>query len=187
MANTRTHRNPPTRIALPAALVASVAAALISELILAAIAHGAGASPDFPPLTFRRMLGPTFVGLLTAVVVWELVRRRAGDPVAVMRRLAPIVIVLSWVPDVVLGATHQDATGPLPDTTWGEVAVLMVMHLVVAAIGLGLFSRLLPLRRPPIAQSTIVGTVPDSAWAMSLHPAEQPVRIDPRWLEDDRR
>jgi hypothetical protein len=35
-------------------------------------------------------------------VVWELVRRRAGDPAAVMRRLVPIVVVLSWVPDVVL-------------------------------------------------------------------------------------
>jgi hypothetical protein len=167
--------------------VASVAASLISELIIAAIAHGAGAYSDFPPLTFRRLLGPTFVGLLTAVVVWELVRRRAGDPVAVMRRLAPIVIVLSWVPDVVLGATHQDATGQLPDTTWGEVAVLMVMHLVVAAIGLGLFSWLLPLRRTPIARSTSIDTASDAAWALSPHPAEQPVHVDPRWPMDDQR
>jgi hypothetical protein len=63
------------------------------------------------------------------VVVWELVRRRAGDPVAVMRRLVPIVVVLSWVPDVVLGATHREATTHVAHTTWGEVAALMVMHL----------------------------------------------------------
>ena len=150
MANTRSYRNLPTRIALPAALVASVAASLIVELIIAAIAHGAGAYSDFQPLTFRGLIGPTVLGLLIAVVVWELVRRRAGDPVAVMRRLVPAVVVLSLVPDVVLGATHGEA-----HTTWGEVAALMVMHLFVAAIGIGLFSQLLPLRRRPAALSDL--------------------------------
>jgi hypothetical protein len=121
--------------------VASVAASLIVELIIAAIAHGAGAY--------------SVVGLLIAVVVWELVRRRAGDPVAVMRRLVPIVVVLSWAPDIALGATHREASSQLPHTTWGEVAALMVMHLFVAAIGIGLFSRLLPLRRRPAAPSNL--------------------------------
>ena len=153
MANIRSYRNLPTRIALPAALVASVVASLIVELIIAAIAHGAGAYSDFQPLTFGGLIGPTVLGLLTAVVVWELVRRRAGDPVAVMRWLVPIVVVLSWVPDVVLGATHREATSHVAHTTWGEVAVLMAMHLFVAAIGLGLFSWLLPLKRRPDAPS----------------------------------
>jgi hypothetical protein len=93
------------------------------------------------------------LGLLTAVVAWELVRRRAGDPAAVMRRLVPIVVVRSWVPDVVLGATHRAGTSHVAHTTWGEVAALMVMHLFVAAIGLGLFSQLLPLQRRPGAPS----------------------------------
>lgn len=153
MTKNRSYRNLPTRIALPTALVASVVASLIVELIIAAIAHGAGAYSDFQPLTFGGLIGPTVLGLLTAVVVWELVRRRAGDPVAVMRRLVPIVIVLSWVPDVVLGATHRAGTSYVAHTTWGEVAALMVMHLFVAAIGVGLFSQLLPLRRRPEAPS----------------------------------
>jgi len=141
MANIRSYRNLHTRIALPIALVASVVASLIVELVIAAIAHGAGAYSDFRPLTLGGLIGPTVLGLLIAVVVWELVRRRAADPVAVMRRLVPIVVVLSWVPDVLLGATHRQATSQLPHTTWGEVAALMVMHLFVAAIGLGLFNR----------------------------------------------
>jgi uncharacterized protein DUF6069 len=158
MANIRSYRNLPTRIALPTALVASVVASLIVELIIAAIAHGAGAYSDFQPLTFGGLIGPTVLGLLTAVVVWELVRRRAGDPVAVMRRLVPIVVVLSWVPDVALGATHREA-----HTTWGEVAALMVMHLFVAAIGVGLFSQLLPLRSRPDAPSGL-------GWQLSSDP-----------------
>jgi hypothetical protein len=149
MANNRSYRNRPTRIALPAALAASVVASFIIELIIAAIAHGAGAYSDFQPLTPAGLLPPTVLGLLIAVVVWELVRRRAGDPVAVMRRLVPIVVVLSWVPDVALGVTHREASTQVVHTTWGEVATLMVMHLFVAAIGLGLFSQLLPLRHRP--------------------------------------
>jgi hypothetical protein len=138
-------------------------ASLIVELITAAIAHGAGAYSDFQPLTFGGLIGPTVLGLLIAVVVWELVRRRAADPVAVMRRLVPIVVVLSWAPDVLLGATHREATSQLPHTTWGEVAALMVMHLFVAAIGLGLFSQLLPLGRRPDAPS-------DLGWQLSSDP-----------------
>jgi hypothetical protein len=163
MENTRTYRNLPTRIALPVALVASVVASLIVELIIAAIAHGAGAYSAFQPLTFGGLIGPTALGLLTAVVVWELVRRRAGDPVAVMRRLVPIVVVLSWVPDIVLGATRRAGTSQVAHTTWGEVAALMVIHLFVAAIGLGLFSRLLPLRRRP-------GVPSGSGWQLSSDP-----------------
>jgi hypothetical protein len=153
MANTRSYRNLPARIALPAALVASVAASLIVELVIAAIAHGAGAYSDFQPLTFGGLVPPTVVGLLIAVVVWTLVRRRAGDPVAVMRRLVPIVVVLSWLPDVVLGATHREASRLVVHTTWGEVVALMVMHLFVAAIGVGLFSQLLPLPHRPARPS----------------------------------
>ena len=147
--STRSYRNLPTRIALPTALAASVVASLVVELIIAAIAHDAGAYSGFQPLTLSGLLGPTVVGLLIAVVVWELVRRRAADPVAVMRWLVPVAVVVSWVPDVVLGTTHRAGTNHVAYTTWGEVAALMVMHVFVSAIGLGLFSQLLPLQRRP--------------------------------------
>jgi hypothetical protein len=59
-----------------------------------------------------------------------------------MSRLVPIVVLLSWVPDIGLGASHGE-----PHTTWGEVAVLMIMHVVVSVIGVTFFARLLPLSR----------------------------------------
>jgi hypothetical protein len=170
MANFRSYRNLPTRIALPIALVASVVASLIVELIIAAIAHAAGAYSDFHPFTFSGLIGPTVLGLVVAVVVWELVRRRAADPVAVMRRLVPIVVVLSWVPDIALGATHRAGTSQVAHTTWGEVAALMVMHLFVAAIGIGLFSQLLPLRHRPAARSDL-----------GRQPSSDPQRVQKSW------
>jgi len=145
----------PRGISVPLALVAAVGASLIVEVGIAALAHAAGASADFHPLTLAGLLGPTIVALMIALVVWELVRWRAADAVAVMRWLVPVGLVVSLLPDIALGTTHRIATGPVPDTTWGEVVVLMVMHVFAAAIAVGLFSRLLPLRhrsfRPPYA------------------------------------
>jgi hypothetical protein len=153
--------NVPRGVALPLALVASVGASLIVEVVIAAVAHAAGASADFRPLTLAGLLGPTIVALMIALMVWELVRQRAADAAAVMRWLVPVGLVVSWLPDVALGTTHRIATGPVPDTTWGEVVVLMVMHVFAAAIAVGLFSRLLPLRHrsvepPNVAEPRLV-------------------------------
>ena len=139
---TRLYKNLPTRTASVIALIGALIVSVVVELIVAAIAHGAGANSDFKPLTAAGLIPPTVIGLLSAVVAWNLVRSRAKDPVGVMTRLAPTVVLLSWIPDIQLGASHGEA-----HTTWGEVAVLMVMHLFVAAIGIGVFSQLLPLRR----------------------------------------
>jgi Family of unknown function (DUF6069) len=143
---TRWYTNLPSRVALPVAFVTAVVGSVVAELIIAAIAHSAGANPDFIPLTLAGLIPPTVLSLLIAVVVWNLVRTRAKNPVRVMSWLVPIVVLLSWVPDIQLGFSQREA-----HTTWGEVAVLMVMHLVVSAIGVGIFSQLLPLRRTPTA------------------------------------
>jgi hypothetical protein len=66
----------------------------------------------------------------------------------------------------VLGATHKEANRLVVHTTWGEVAALMVMHLFVAAIGVGLFSRLLPLRHRS-----------DAAWDLAWQPSTDPRRV----------
>jgi hypothetical protein len=147
--------NLPRGVAQPVALVASVGASLIVEVIIAAVAHAAGASADFRPLTLAGLLPPTIVALMIALVVWELVRWRAADAAAVMRWLVPVGLVVSWLPDLALGTTHRIATGPVPDTTWGEVVVLMAMHVFGAAIAVGIFSRLLPLRRQSLKPANV--------------------------------
>src|SRR5438045_2764419 len=102
--------NLPRGVALPVALVASMGASLIVEVIIAAVAHAAGASADFRPLTLAGLLGPTIVALLIALVVWELVRRRAADAAVVMRWLGPGGVGVAWVPDVALGTPRRHAT-----------------------------------------------------------------------------
>ncbi|MFE7760376.1 hypothetical protein [Streptomyces sp. NPDC057438] len=53
---------------------------------------------------------------------------------------------MSLVPDVMVGVTDSR-----PGTSWGAAVALMVMHVVVAAVAVPAFRRLLPL--PPAARA----------------------------------
>lgn len=54
--------------------------------------------------------------------------------------LVPVVVLLSLVPDVLVGASGQ-----MPGTSWGAVVGLMVMHLVVTIVAVPAYQRVLPL------------------------------------------
>lgn len=94
--------------------------------------------------TLQYQLPVLLVVILLASIIgavgWTNVRRRATSPRALIRVLAPLVLVVSLVPDVLLGVGGA--------ASWGAVAGLMVMHVVVAAITVTVFTRLLPLPRP---------------------------------------
>jgi hypothetical protein len=51
-------------------------------------------------------------------------------------------IVVSFIPDIAVGIGKT-----VPYTTWGGVAALMVMHVVVAGAGVASYHRFLPSRR----------------------------------------
>jgi hypothetical protein len=141
--------SPPTRTSagrafgtpVLAAAVAAVGSA-IADTVIALIARGAGVSHGFDPLWPSSYLPLTVLGVLAGAVGWQIVRRRAGDPAAVLRWLVPAVVVLSLIPDIAVGAGHSKA-----DTTWGGVAALMLMHVAVAAAAVPAYQRLMPLSR----------------------------------------
>lgn len=126
--------------AAPAVLLAAVASAIVVAAI-AVIAHAAGVRHDFKPLTPSSFLPLTILGVLAGGIGWHIVRRRAAQPAAVLRRLVPTVVILSLVPDVALGMSGGQA-----GTTWGGVAALICMHFAVAATAVLIFRRVLPLR-----------------------------------------
>lgn len=123
-----------------AVLVAAVACAIAVSAI-AAIAHAAGARHDFKPLTPAAFLPLTTIAVLLGGIGWQIVSRRAAQPAAVLRRLVPIVVLISLIPDIALGVS-----GGQPGTTWGAVAALMCMHIAVAAIAVAVFHRMVPVR-----------------------------------------
>jgi hypothetical protein len=89
--------------------------------------------PEFPPLLGA---GPTIifttVSGIIAVGVYGLVRRFAARPVRVFRRIAAVVLVLSFLPD--LGMLTEGAAATFPGATPAGVAILMAMHVAAAAV-----------------------------------------------------
>jgi len=143
---TTTHVQPlsaiPRQAKLPTAIVIAAAIAIVADLIIAAVAHAAGASSQFKPLNLSTFAPLTIVGLVFAAIAWTTIRARATNPRLVLSRLIPIVVLVSLIPDIAVGVSKSQA-----HTTWGAVVALMVMHLAVSGAGVGTFWILLPIRR----------------------------------------
>ena len=125
-------------VAVPVAIVAAIAVGVAATAAVAAIAHSAGVSDTFTPLKTGSYVFLIVVGVLAGCVGWQLVRARASDPGRVLRRLVPFVVLVSFVPDLVIGVSGAD------QATWGGVFALMCAHVVVATAAVTSFSFFLP-------------------------------------------
>jgi hypothetical protein len=116
------------RAGVPAAVGSAVAAVAVAE-----IGKGLGAAH-----VQQLMPGPliflTVVGVAVATAVWIQISLRSHRPERLLARLVPVVLVVSWVPDVALGA------GGKP---WGAVATLMLAHLAVFAVAIPILMKFL--------------------------------------------
>lgn len=79
----------------------------------------------------------TTIGVIVAAVVWARIRRRSSRPRAVLGKLVPIVVGVSFLADVpVFFVDGADVLG---------VFALMVMHVVVAVVAVPIFHRVMPV------------------------------------------
>lgn len=125
--------------ALSVLLAALASAAGAAALGLAASLLGA--TPGFPPI--QPVIAAPFAvaGTLAAIGGWALIVRVVRRSAAVLRVLVPVLLVLSWTPDVVLLAT-----GFVPGATPVAVVALMLMHLVAAGAAVVAGRRIAPPR-----------------------------------------
>jgi hypothetical protein len=114
----------------PLAVVATVAANLIVRLAALALFD---IRPNFPPLSNA---GPTvaftIIGTSGAVIVFAIISRFARRPVRLFRIIAAIVLLISFLPDVRM----------LPFESAAAVGTLMLMHVVAAAVSVGMLTTL---------------------------------------------
>jgi Family of unknown function (DUF6069) len=125
----------PILMAVGVAAVAGIAA----SLIIAIAARAAGVPGSFTPLSAFPVL--VVIGVVAGAIGWDQVRQRSADPRRLLARLVPVVLLLSFIPDLAVGVTRA-----LPHTTWGGVAALMLMHLAVTAGAVPAYRHFLPLR-----------------------------------------
>ncbi|MFC7265572.1 DUF6069 family protein [Streptomyces lutosisoli] len=122
-----------------AGLVAAAVVAALGNAVVAVLAHAAGASGDFDPLHPSAYAPLTVFGVVLGAIGWAVVRRVAKNPAGLLRWLVPVLVVVSFVPDLSLLGGNTPGSGPL------AVAALMVMHVVVAAVAVVAYRRVLPL------------------------------------------
>lgn len=140
----RPARRGTARIAGGLAAAAVIATAL--NTAVAAAARAAGASAQFSPLRPQAYAALTVIGILAGAAGWAFARARSASPGRLLRVLVPAVLLASFLPDVLVGVS-----GAMTGTSWRAVAALMSMHVVVAAVAVPAYLRILPLpasRRP---------------------------------------
>ncbi|MFD5827131.1 DUF6069 family protein [Lentzea sp. NPDC060358] len=122
-------------------VVGLLGAAVVSIAVNALIALVAGkiipAGADRKGLALAEYAPATVIGILLGTLGWYLVRRFVADPRRVLRVLVPVVVVLSWIPDLGIMAGGATLVNSL---------ALILMHLVVAAATVPTLSRVLPLK-----------------------------------------
>ncbi|MGW6936509.1 DUF6069 family protein [Lentzea sp. NPDC054927] len=122
-------------------VIGLLGAAVVSIAVNSLIALVAGkfvpAGTERMGLALAEYAPATVIGILLGTLGWYLVRRSARDPQRVLRVLVPVVVVLSWIPDLGILAAGATLVNSL---------ALIAMHTVVAVATVPVLSRVLPLR-----------------------------------------
>ncbi len=123
------------RTSLRAVQVGALAAigSAVAVVVFAEIAKAAGVSAEHQ-LNASSLIFTTVVGVVFGTIGWVMISARAADPRRVLRVLVPVVAVLSFVPDLLIA---------MGGTTWGAAVTLALAHVVVFAVTIPLFLRLL--------------------------------------------
>ncbi|WP_439656226.1 DUF6069 family protein [Lentzea sp. HUAS TT2] len=119
-------------------VVAAIVAASIGNAVVSYLAQALGADPNaVEGLKPQGYVVLTALGVIIAAIAWATIRKRAKDPARTLGRLVPIVVVVSFLADVPVFF--------LPGASVVGVLALMVMHVVVAAVSVPIFRRVLPV------------------------------------------
>jgi hypothetical protein len=133
------HRQPSWgRVAI--ATVLAVALSLAADAALVAIGeHVWPATKGYVHFQFADYAKLTVIGVLIACAAWPIVTRICSAPRWLFFRLAILVTVVLWLPDLWILHQGQSAQG---------VAVLMLMHVAIALVTYNLLVHLAPVRPP---------------------------------------
>lgn len=109
-----------------AALIVANAGSLIGDAILVALGTAIFPSTTgFQHFPFSDYAKLTIIGVTLACIAWPVVTRIASQPRWLFLRMAVLVTLVLWLPDVWILAHGEPIRG---------VGVLMVMHLTIAFI-----------------------------------------------------
>jgi hypothetical protein len=125
---------PSTRGFSPRRLIPATGAALAASLlgvlaIRAFVVSGTSDTGRFSPLRPASVISLTVVGVLLAAATCLWLNRTSDRPLASFRRVAVVVLPLSFIPDAAIWLTAH-----YPETRATTVLPLMAMHILVASV-----------------------------------------------------
>lgn len=103
----------------------AVLLAVLANAVLVVAIGSLDLAPGFRALTLPPVAFLSALGAGGAAIFYGVLRRYVSDPDRVFLRVASVVLVLSFVPDVALLAVD-------PTATVVAVVLLIIMHVVVA-------------------------------------------------------
>jgi hypothetical protein len=117
---------PPSAMWVTVATMASIVGSLLADALLVTLAQAVFPSTKgYAHFQFADYGKLTVIGVVIASLAWPVVTRVTSAPRWVYFRLAVVVTVVLWLPDLYILAKGQPAKA---------VAVLMVMHLAIAVV-----------------------------------------------------
>ncbi|HEY4378251.1 MAG TPA: DUF6069 family protein [Acidimicrobiales bacterium] len=125
---------PRVAVAMAVAIVCSVAADGLLVAVGEWIFPRTAGYAHFQFADFSKL---TVIGVVIASIGWPVVARFTHDPRWVFLRLAIVVTIVLWLPDVYIWHVGQPANA---------VTVLMVMHVAIAVVTYYALMRLAPVR-----------------------------------------
>src|SRR5580658_4423957 len=126
----------PSRLAL--ASIVSVVGSLVADALLVALGTRVFPSTKgYAHFHFSDYGKLTVIGVVIACIGWPVVTRITSTPRWLFVRLAVIVTLFLWLPDLYILAKGQPGKA---------VAVLMVMHLAIAIVTYNALVRIAPVR-----------------------------------------
>lgn len=108
----------------------ALALSLVLNWAILAMVLGANLVAEFQALEFPSVTLLTTAGVVGATIVYGLLDRRYRNPNPLFVRVAIVVLLLSFIPDIALLLFDDDATV-------GAVAVLMFLHVPPALACIG--------------------------------------------------
>lgn len=136
------HR-PPSAGRVLIATVGSIAGSLAADALLVAIGQAIFPSTrGYVHFQFHDYAKLTVIGVIIACAAWPIVTRITSAPRWMFFRMAILVTLVLWLPDLYI--LHGGAPGE-------AVAVLMTMHVAIALVTYNLLVRVAPVR--PLAQA----------------------------------
>lgn len=133
-----THRSPSAARVLLATVI-SLVGSLAADAALVAIGEAVFPSTKgYVHFQFSDYSKLTIIGVIIACVAWPVVTRISSAPKWLFFRLAIVVTLVLFLPDLYILKQGQPAKA---------VAVLMVMHLAIALVTYNALVRLAPVRR----------------------------------------